>query len=70
MRRKLFRKLTTYVGKGMKHGPKKVVEKDSDGNILQIHTKREMIESKIINYNTNHYKKALNVLIIKDKFYE
>ena len=39
-------------------------------NILHIYTKRETIESKIIDYNTSHFKKTLDTQIVKNKIYE
>ena len=64
-----FHYLTKFVGKDMKGSLKRLHEVDKEGNIIETYLNREMIEKKLIQFNTKHFKQAQNTNAFNDKIY-
>ena len=65
----MFHYLSRHVGKGLKDNIKRLqIVNDDDSKVTLI--KREEIESRIREHNTNHFKKAHRSIAYKDKIYD
>jgi len=47
-----------------------LIKKDYNRNITSIYTNRESIENELITYNRDHYKKAFDSPLYRDKIYQ
>ena len=62
--------MTNYLGKGERSALKRLHVIDQDGQISLTMTTKEEIEQAIMQYNQQHYTKANDTNIYKDKIYE
>ena len=53
----------------MKGSLKRLHKVDDEGNIVETHLNREMIEKKLIQFNTKYFKQAQNTNTFNDKIY-